>query len=58
MSKRTACCPLKSEYPNDILDYSPDSLKSIEKIYFDYYDKGKFSEETITKDEFEILLAI
>jgi len=49
---------LKIEYPNHKLDYSPESLKLIENIYFDYYDKNKFSEETISKDEFEILLAI
>ena len=49
---------LRKEYPNECLDYSPESLKSIEKIYFDYSDKNKFREESITKDEFEILLAI
>ncbi len=49
---------LQNEYPNEILDYSPKSLKSIERIYFDYFDKNKFSEEFITKEEFEILLAI
>ena len=49
---------LEIEYPNYKLDFSPESLKSIEKIYFDYYDKNKFGEESISKDEFEILLAI
>ena len=28
---------LKIEYPNHKLDYSPESLKLIENIYFDYY---------------------
>ena len=31
---------LEIEYPNYKLDFSPESLKSIEKIYFDYYDKN------------------
>lgn len=49
---------LQLEYPNEKLDFSPESLKSIEKLYFDYFDKNKFSDESISKDEFEILLAI
>lgn len=49
---------LQKEYPNEILDFSPESLKSIEKIYFDYFDNHKFGEESLTKDEFEVLLAI
>lgn len=49
---------LQKAYPNEVLDYSPESLKSIEKIYFDYYDHDKFSEAQLSKDEFEILLAI
>jgi len=49
---------LQLEYPNEKLDFSPESLKSIEKLYFDYFDNNKFSDESISKDEFEILLAI
>jgi len=49
---------LQKAYPSEVLDYSPESLKAIEKIYFDYCDHGKFSESQLSKDEFEILLAI
>lgn len=49
---------LRKEYPEEILDYSSTSLKTIEKIYFDYFDNKKFGDTSITKDEFEILLAI
>ncbi|MEM6395826.1 MAG: hypothetical protein AAF741_05730 [Bacteroidota bacterium] len=45
-------------YPEYVLDYSPDSLKVIEKIYFDYLSNGKFDSGGLTKDEFEVLLAI
>ena len=49
---------LQLSYPNEKLDYSPESLKAIEKIYFDYCDNNKFDETHLTQDEFEILLAI
>jgi hypothetical protein len=48
---------LQSEYPEERLDGSPESLKSIEKIYFDYLDHQKFDDDRLSKDKFEVLLA-
>ena len=40
---------LQELHTNEKLDYSPQSLKLIEKLYFYYYDNNKFDEKKITK---------
>lgn len=49
---------LQEKYINEKLDFSPESLKSIEKIYFDFYENDKFNKEIISKDDFIKLLGI
>jgi hypothetical protein len=49
---------LQDKYKNEKLDFSPESLKTIEKIYFDYYEKDRFNEKDISKNDFIELLGI
>ena len=49
---------LQEKYKNEKLDFSPESLKSIEKIYFDFYENNKFNENNISKNDFIKLLGI
>lgn len=49
---------LQEKYKNEKLDFSPESLKSIEKIYFDFYENDKFDENNISKNDFIKLLGI
>ncbi len=47
---------LNRQYPNRKLDYTPESLKDIEWMYYDYLDKDKFDEQ-LSKKEFYTLLS-
>lgn len=52
---------LRSKYPNYNLDFSPDSLKNIEGLYFDLLDQHKYSKFSVlglTLNRMEELLAI
>lgn len=39
-------------------DYSPESLKKIELKYFELYEKGKFVDNSITRELFEKLMSL
>ena len=43
---------------NLILDYSLNSIKAIEKLYFDFYEKNEFAQINISRDEFGKMLGI
>ena len=45
-------------YDNLKLDYSVESLKNIEKLYFELYENNEFSKMDITKNEFENIMEI
>ena len=45
---------------NDLFapDYSPESLKKLEGLYYEYYEEQKFNQEIITIEDFEICMSV
>ena len=39
-------------------DYSPESLKSLELLYFDLYENQKFTSDFITIEDFELFMSL
>lgn len=39
-------------------DYSPESLKELELLYFELYENGKFGDSLITREDFELFMSL
>src|SRR5690606_11773920 len=39
-------------------DFSPESLKELELLYFNLFDQNQFSEDLITREDFELYMSL